>query len=283
MEEEEKEPFLVRLKYYATLTFGLTACLSSFIFMFMVPFVLDPSISTLMADFDPDPVVCKTVYTDHRIGMKNCSWSSCKEGCTTDQFECWRVYANYMKMRWSEFDGQEYGNAEEEWVVRGVPVFINIKGCGYPPGTNCSIFADDYGPIGSVYPCYYSRVDKNLVVTKYSWDGAFNPLIIAIIVPNLLTGISLGMLSYWWYPGCQKKRCQYELPPDQEDAASNPNDEEKEDGEEDDDDDEKNGSKNDSGDEGSDAGGGDVMEGKKKWKNNEEEKDKDTTITIPEE
>ena len=283
MEEEEKEPFLVRMKYYATLTFGLTACLSSFIFMFMVPFVLDPSISTLMANFDPDPVVCKTVFTDHRYGMKNCSWSSCKHGCTTDQFDCDIIYVNYMLTYYKEYEGMEDENDEKQWHVRGIPVFINIKACGYPPETNCSIFADTYGPVGSVFPCYYSRVDSNLVITEYTWEDAFNPLIMAIIVPNLLTGVSLGMLSYWWYPGCQKRRCQYQLPPDQEDASSNPNDDEEGDDEEKKSIEDEDGKKKSDLEDNSSEDRRSIVDGGKKSRNSEEEKDKDTTIVMPEE
>ncbi|KAL7637831.1 UNVERIFIED_CONTAM: hypothetical protein RMT77_011443 [Armadillidium vulgare] len=234
MPEDEKDPLPVRLKYYTTLTLGLVACLSCFIFMFMVPFFLEPSISTLVANFNPEPVVCKTVFFESLLGMKNCSWSSCKQGCTVDQYKCDRVYVDYMLKPYSEFDGTEYDEEEDIWAVKGVPVFVNIKACGYPPRTNCSVFADSFGPIGSIFACYYSRADPSLVITDYSWGEAVQSLVMALIIPNLLTGISLGVLSYWWYPGCQRRRCQYQLPPDQEAASSHQGDNEDEDDDEDD-------------------------------------------------
>lgn len=274
MSDEEEQTFLEKLKYYTTLTLGTTACLSSFVFMFLIPWVLDPSISTLVANFDPEPVVCKTIQSDHLIGMKNCTWSSCRLGCTIDQFECDQIYVNYMHVPFAEYEGQEIDDDDEFWVGRGIPLFINIKGCGYPPGTNCSIFADIYGPEGSVFPCYYSRADPNMVITNYEWDTEVQNIIMALLIPNLLSGISLGVVSYWWYPGCQKRRCQYQLPPDQEDASSNNAN---------DDDEDEDGEKGDERD-GEERDGANKEERSDKMnRSQEEEKDRDTAINMPEE
>lgn len=61
---------------------GTTAILSVFAFLFLIPFVVDPAISTIVADYDPEPITC--VVSDHTYseGMKNCTWSSCREGET---------------------------------------------------------------------------------------------------------------------------------------------------------------------------------------------------------
>ena len=218
MEEPPKEPFLVRLKYYTTLTLGLIACLSCFIFFFLIPFILDPSISTLVADFSPDPVVCRTILNEVQRGAKNCSWSSCKQGCTVDQYSCDQIFVNYMHKKFTDFNEstEYYDDDDPIWVVKGVPIFVNIKGCGYPPHTNCTVFGDEYGPVGSTFACYYSRANPNLVIIDYSWEGQVHPMIMAIIIPNLITGVSLGILSYWWYPGCQKDNGKYQVPPDQQ-------------------------------------------------------------------
>ena len=155
--KEDEMTFAQKMKYYTTLTMGLTACLSSFIFMFLIPWVLNPSIKTLWKNFDPEPVVCKTVLSEHQYGSTNCSWSTCKEGCTKEIFECDQIYVNYMHVAYEEWDGQEFDDDDEIWVGRGLPIFVNIKACGYPPDVNCSIVADAYGPEGSVFPCFYSR------------------------------------------------------------------------------------------------------------------------------
>ncbi|KAK8737377.1 hypothetical protein OTU49_004453 [Cherax quadricarinatus] len=272
MSDEEEQTFLEKLKYYVTLTLGTTACISSFVFMFLIPWVLDPSISTLVANFDPEPVVCKSIQSDHLVGMKNCSWSSCKEGCTVDQYECDQIYINYMHLPFASYEGQEIDDDDEFWVGRGIPLFINIKACGYPPGTNCSIFADVYSPEGSIFPCYYSRANPDMVITNYDWDTEVQNIIMALLIPNLLSGLSLGVVSYWWYPGCQKKRCQYQLPPDQEDASSNnANDDDDENSEKGDDDGEEN------------DGSNKEERCDKMNRSQEEEKDRDTAINMPEE
>ncbi|XP_066957758.1 protein tipE-like [Macrobrachium rosenbergii] len=277
-EPEEKESLLTRLKYYTTLTLGTTACLSSFIFMFLIPWILDPSISTLMANFDPEPVVCMTVQSDQRRGMKNCSWSSCKHGCTTEQFECDQIYVNYMHFPWAKYDASNFDNEDNLWVGVGVPIFVNIKACGYPPKINCSVFGDRHGRENDVFPCYYSRVDPNMVITSYDWNNEVTSIVLALLVPNVLCGLSLGIVSYWWYPGCQKRRCQYQIPPDQEDASSN-----QQDGEDDDEDDDDDENEYDEG-EGYDKGSlGRRQEGDMKNKQQEEEKDRDTSIYLPEE
>ena len=141
----------------------------------------------------------------------------------------------------------------------------NVRSDNIPSSLPADVY-DKYGPEGSVYPCYYSRADPNMVVTTYSWANEVQSIIMALIIPNVLCGASLGIVSYWWYPGCQKRRCQYQLPPDQEDASSNNAD--------DDDDDEE-------GD--GEQGGQQGNESDRKNRPQEDEKDRDTSITMPEE
>lgn len=62
---------------------GTTAILSVFAFLFLIPFVVDPAISTIVADFDQVPVTCIVVEHNYAEGLRNCNWSSCREGCTT--------------------------------------------------------------------------------------------------------------------------------------------------------------------------------------------------------
>lgn len=62
---------------------GTTAILSVFTFLFLIPFVVDPAISTIIADYDPVPVTCVVIDHIYAEGIKNCSWSSCREGCTS--------------------------------------------------------------------------------------------------------------------------------------------------------------------------------------------------------
>ena len=47
------------IKYYTSLLLGTLCIVCVFGFLFLVPFVLDPGISTLMHDFVEEPVHCK--------------------------------------------------------------------------------------------------------------------------------------------------------------------------------------------------------------------------------
>ena len=58
-EKEETKSRLDDIKYYTSLFLGALAINCVFGFLFLVPFVLDPAISTLMHDFIEAPVHCK--------------------------------------------------------------------------------------------------------------------------------------------------------------------------------------------------------------------------------
>ena len=59
MGEPEKPPSrLEQIKYYTSLFLGALAIVCVFGFLFLVPFVLDPAISTIMHQFVTEPVHC---------------------------------------------------------------------------------------------------------------------------------------------------------------------------------------------------------------------------------
>ena len=41
--------------------------------------------------FVEHPVVCKVNSIAVKTGKSNCTWSSCREGCTADMFKCFQV------------------------------------------------------------------------------------------------------------------------------------------------------------------------------------------------
>merc|ERR1711963_1129505 len=82
-------------KYYTSLALGTLCIVSAFAFLFLVPFVLDPAISTLLHDFVPEPVTCKVSRVEVKAGKSQCRWSSCREGCTVELFKCWQVRVIY--------------------------------------------------------------------------------------------------------------------------------------------------------------------------------------------
>lgn len=85
------QTFLEKAKFYTSLCMGTTAIVSVFAFLFLIPFVVDPAISTIVADYEQEPVTCRGVKHVYAEGLTNCSWASCREGCTTAVLKCHQV------------------------------------------------------------------------------------------------------------------------------------------------------------------------------------------------
>ena len=58
-DEEETGSRIDDIKYYTSMFLGTVAINALFSFLFLVPFILDPAISTMMHDFVEKPVHCK--------------------------------------------------------------------------------------------------------------------------------------------------------------------------------------------------------------------------------
>ncbi|XP_054270705.1 protein tipE [Macrosteles quadrilineatus] len=216
-EEKEEEPLqietlLEKAKFYTSLCLGTTAILSVFAFLFLIPFVVDPAISTILADYEGTPVTCVAVEHVYAEGLSNCSWTSCKEGCTSSALRCHQILVNYSRVTFEEFSKGNMDINSLEWDVGETRFFINTEGCGYPPRVNCSEFAKKYGyqHLGTPFPCFYSRTYPDMVVARYSWDDNLRHLVLSLVIPNVLFGVSIGVLSYWYCPGCNRTGCGVE-------------------------------------------------------------------------
>lgn len=93
-----------RAKFYTSLCLGTTAIISVFAFLFLIPFVVDPAISSILANYERDAVTC--VATDHVYteGLTNCSWASCREGCTTAAPRCHQIRVNYSHIPFHQWE-----------------------------------------------------------------------------------------------------------------------------------------------------------------------------------
>ena len=93
-EEKKKKRFRNKeeeLRFYLTAA-SLTLFFCSFsVFVFLIPFVIDPAVAVLRADFAPEPADCRVLTGSYQLGVSKCSWASCREGCTRDIFECHQV------------------------------------------------------------------------------------------------------------------------------------------------------------------------------------------------
>ena len=104
-------------KYYTSLVLGTMCIVSAFAFLFLIPFVLDPAISTLTHDFVDDPVTCKVSTVEVKHGKNECKWSSCREGCTVELFHCWQVRVIYApNVPFSNTSTMVANLREDEWI-----------------------------------------------------------------------------------------------------------------------------------------------------------------------
>ncbi|KAK0088634.1 hypothetical protein PV325_011198 [Microctonus aethiopoides] len=171
-------------------------------------------------------------------GASNCSWTSCREGCTKELYDCTQIRVNY-KLPVNETDmndaleeGRALGGVEDdevgaksryersprdysnyiedieedefdedddltlpkafptglmgndsEWYFTGAKLFPNVKGCGYPPMLNCSIFYRQYSAIGHNFSCYYSKVDPSIVMSDLDMWQVYMNLVYAMAIP----------------------------------------------------------------------------------------------------
>ncbi|XP_050443352.1 protein tipE-like isoform X1 [Adelges cooleyi] len=231
-DEEKKEAERKRLEalrqkilFYLTAFFILLGVCSLFVFLFLVPFIIEPAISTLLMDFDETPASCVTTDSIMREGASNCSlpggWASCREGCTKEIYQCAQIFVNYTVRgdraramvsrhhRRSLLLHQQAIDPEPAvWTYSNARIFPNVKGCGYPPHLNCSAFHQKYFEVGSVYPCYYSREEPSVVITELDLAKSVKHLIYSIVfpIPCFVTSIVYVALAYFWvYAGQSQK------------------------------------------------------------------------------
>lgn len=258
-EPELELTFKQKLLFYTTAFFVLLGIFSLFGFLFLVPFVIEPAFTTIVMEFDEKPALCVTVELEHFKGASNCSWTSCREGCTKEVYECSQIRVNYkvfqsihnstndtiyddnleitdgslttkqrIERAIREYDyvegdvqqqelnkpphsGVEFmdypdgtessglmGNTSE-WFFTGAKLFPNVKGCGYPPILNCSIWTKKYKTIGTNFSCYYSRVDPGIVITDLDLHQNTLNLIFATCIPIPSFIISVIYLTFAYF------------------------------------------------------------------------------------
>lgn len=280
MDDAEVEQTIAqKLLFYTTAFFILLGTFSLFAFLFLVPFVIEPAFTTIFMQFDPVAALCQTVDTETRQGASNCSWSSCREGCTKEVYECTQIRVNYKILPVVKTEEGEEGNTEEdevaegsadddivaklheylrsqrdvsnivkrrevghtssrsgrairqydysnemdedeeetvhnglesseqigllgndsEWYYAKARLFPNVKGCGYPPMLNCSIFVKKYSEPGTNFSCYYSKIDPGLVMSELDMWQVYMNLVYAMAIPIPSFIISVIYLAFAYF------------------------------------------------------------------------------------
>ena len=142
--------------------------------------MVDPALSTLQHQFIQS--VCTTVQGQYREGKNSCSWSSCREGCTHEEFTCWQIEVTYtVTTTNSSLPGKLYPN---------------VKGCGYPPRIDCKAFAERFGQEGTNFTCFFSQKEPDLVITELDYEEVHLILLYSTALPLPLFFISILYLIF---------------------------------------------------------------------------------------
>ncbi|KAG7201372.1 hypothetical protein KM043_004137 [Ampulex compressa] len=185
-----------RFNFYATSALAFVATSGGAALLFLVPLYVDPAISTLAADFSPEPVICTTSRREEVAGLFNCTWSSCREGCTSDVYRCTHIYVTYTPWSNSSMrnDTANASSVEPSTTTSAPPVgdveavlLVNIKGCGYPPVVDCENFTRDMGYEGARFPCHYSRVNGSIVMANYNREAQVATIMHFFAAPFVVT------------------------------------------------------------------------------------------------
>ena len=71
-----------RIRFYLSAA-SLTLLFTSFtVFVFLIPFIIDPAVASLRGDLVQEAVWCRVLVGRYMLGVSRCQWSSCREGCT---------------------------------------------------------------------------------------------------------------------------------------------------------------------------------------------------------
>lgn len=227
----KKTSWRERANFYATSTLAFFSVTAGASLLFLVPLYVDPAISTLTSDFIENPTWCTTTRRDDVVGLMNCSWSSCREGCTSDLYRCTHIYVTYIiettnvtlfpnlstaitttidndmmaARALMQTASHTISNITDIEHSDEAILLVNIKGCTY--NILCKNFSDLYGEEGTVFPCYYSRINRTLVMTAYNQAYQWSMIVNFFLVPFVITVISsVGLCFMHCDCSCQKER-----------------------------------------------------------------------------
>ena len=97
---------------------------------------------------------------------------------------------------------------EDVWrkSVNESVLLVNIKGCGYSPRVRCKNFTDTFGFEGAVFPCFYSKINKTVVLTNYNKQDQVTTIVHFFLVPFIVTIVaSIGICILHCKCNCKKE------------------------------------------------------------------------------
>merc|ERR1712012_1035260 len=157
---------------------GVVWCVASLAiisFIFASIWYIDPALLTMVLQFQA--AQCTTIKSAYLIGISNCTWSSCRHGCTAEVYKCWQVEVNFSLVPKSQPIPPPWGSLTSFTMSRPPPappaptsqlarLYPNVRGCGYPPQLQCPEFFETYGEVGEKFPCWVSHLDPSMAITE---------------------------------------------------------------------------------------------------------------------
>jgi len=151
------------------------ASLSIISFIFASIWYIDPALLTMVLQFQRAD--CTTVKSAYLIGISNCSWSSCRHGCTAEVYKCWQVEVNFTLVPTSHPIPPPWGSLTSLAMPQSAPgpilekshvarLYPNVRGCGYPPDLQCPDFFKNYSLVGQHFKCWVSHLDPEIAITE---------------------------------------------------------------------------------------------------------------------
>ncbi|ROT74587.1 hypothetical protein C7M84_006922 [Penaeus vannamei] len=226
----------------------LTAFLGIPAFYMTLHFLLDPGLATLAARFEP--ALCLVSSATALEGKNNCTWSSCRQGCTVQEmFHCWRIFVHVYEENASyvgpsldenttappqtasgvpkptllhpeasaetpdaEADrgSKTFSERSGKQGLRTTRLLSSVKGCGYQ---SCETWAAQYASLGTTFACNVSS-DRTFAVTDANHAEAVVQVVLGVL-PLILTVASL-LLMYllYWRKGAHDRTLKLSLNPE---------------------------------------------------------------------
>lgn len=203
LEAQQRTKRRNQLKFWLTAIFLAVGSLCFSAFLFLIPFQIDPAISAILADFHPEETLCSVVSAELFVGISSCAWSSCSEGCTRDLYKCFQIKVNYTAAPGAvPVRVQPEEEATNSSSLFTGFLYVNVRGCGYPPDVSCESFFQRYGRSREPFPCFYSKRNSSVVITSFRKEDEIRTIIVSCIP---ILGILISSIGIAIVPRKQKK------------------------------------------------------------------------------
>lgn len=138
---------------------------------------------------------CTTENATTLLGISNCTWTSCKVGCTKEVYFCWQIQVKFTFVQgtkplappWAPISTFDRGDVAKDLPELGggadmARLYPNVRGCGYPPELDCELFFKTYGKEkGTEFDCWVSTTDTSVAMTHLDLARAKKEVLASLV------------------------------------------------------------------------------------------------------